>query len=106
MRFIPGEDSSHLVKRLLNTDDIVNVSLLLGRGEQYDGTDKTIKDSSGYATSIKDRLEEVYLALFTKSRHSGYRRVSIGLMCFSKNTQRTVEKTALLLSSFSDYAFE
>jgi len=107
--FMSGKNSRPMADILANSSVIVWPKLILEESEEYDRVGKII--STGKTTGektifLKDRLEEIYRALFLNYSDYTSREKCIGAMRFTAQVRYRVEEIAAMLSSFSDYMAE
>lgn len=103
--FVSGRDCGVLLDILLSPNVIINTRLLCNQNEDFDKSEGLFKSSDGNSVSLKDRLKEVYDAIFKNPSGNGYREINIGQLSFSENTRNVIEEITSLLSPNSDYEF-
>ena len=100
--FIEGNNSQPLLDILGDRDQAKYnfCSVLLERSEKYEGD---TRDKTKKSVSFSDKLNEAYIALFSKKEESLFDETTIGDCKFTYYTRETVLKTASMLSEYAMY---
>ena len=105
-KFVSGKDCEALLDILFNTKIRIHTPWLCSQAETFDVHEKTFKSVNGNVVSLKDRLKEVYNAVFGMSTSNEYGKTDIGQLSFSEDTRKEIEDITSLLSLHSDYEFK
>ncbi len=105
--FILGKDPTPMLDILCTENTHVFKRFLLNNDERFDIDKGNSKFDLNFTTvSFKERLVEVYHALFFEDYESGYHKIQIGEMEFTAQTHKEIMEIVGLLSSISNYEFE
>ena len=84
---------------MLSPNVVINTRLLCNQNEDFDKSESLFKSSDGNSVSLKDRLKEVYDAIFKNFCGNGEHEILyIGYLSFSENTRNVIEYIVSLLS--------
>ena len=105
--FIAGKDVSLMLDILLTPGIWIKRAYILDRDECFhEDVNEPNYVAQDKVLSLKDRLTEIYRALFSEVYANNYERMVIGRMEISAKTRNEVQKIVSLLSSVSDYNFD
>ena len=107
-RFVSGNDASPLVDVLQWQNLWLEYGFLTDTSEEYDTTKMAIVSKATGTTiaPIRERLQDVYDALFSKSLRRRNDKTRVGVMLISDDTRKYLEQVISLLSQFSEYKYE
>lgn len=99
------EDNAGPMKEILiNTNVMLDTSLLLERGEHYASGGIITNQAGEKIESIEERLGKIYEAVFGRynfNEEGGY--LDIGQMRFTATTREEVERITSVLSPLTDF---
>ena len=101
--FISGYNAGPMKEILINTNVMLDTSLLLERGEHYASGGIITNQEGEKIESIEERLDKIYEAVFGRYNfnESGY--LDIGQMRFTETTREEVERITSVLSPLTDF---
>lgn len=98
------EDNAGPMKEILiNTNVMLDTSLLLERGENYASGGVITNREGEKIESIAERLDKIYEAVFGRNSFNESRYIDIGQMRFTATTREEVERITSVLSPLTDF---